>query len=80
MFSKGISLSHKTINELASFNTILGAHELERVMPHMLEEAGNVDLPPTVRDGYCMAFIYFPVVFREQFSGYVPKVGYIKNP
>ena len=43
-------------------------------MPHMLEEAGNISLPPTVRDGYCMAFIYFPVVFKEQFSGYVSKV------
>ena len=78
MFSKGTVLSHKIkcfqIKQ-ALLNNILGAHELERVMPHMLEEAGNVELPPTVRDGYCMAFIYFPVVFREQFSGYVPKVG-----
>lgn len=51
-----------------------GAHTLDQVMPHMLEEAGNISLPPTVRDGYCMAFIYFPVVFKQHFSGYVSKV------
>ena len=51
-----------------------GPQELDRLMPQMLQEAGDISLPPTVRDGYCLAFIYFPVVFKEKFSGYVSKV------
>ena len=43
-------------------------------MPQMIKEAADVSLPPTVRDGYCMAFIYFPVIFREQFSEYVSRI------
>ena len=38
------------------------------------QEAADINLPPTVRDGYCMAFIYFPAVFREQFSEYVSAI------
>jgi hypothetical protein len=40
----------------------------------LIKEASDVSLPPTVRDGYCMAFIYFPVTFKDKFAEYVSRV------
>ena len=51
-----------------------GVEELDDIMPQMIKEASDTSLPPTVRDGYCMAFIYFPVVFRDQFAEYVSSI------
>ncbi len=51
-----------------------GEDQLDELIPKMIKMASDTKLAPTVRDGYCMAFIYFPVVFRDQFADFISKI------
>lgn len=49
----------------------LGVDKLKKYIDEIIETANRTDIPPYVRDGYIMMFIYLPVVFGEQFTQYV---------
>ncbi|XP_071180493.1 stalled ribosome sensor GCN1-like [Mytilus edulis] len=49
----------------------LGQKELNRLMPGIIQTAERVDIPPFVRDGYIMLYIYLPSVFKDDFMEYI---------
>ena len=52
----------------------MGAEKLAKLMPDIIKTAEAPDIPPHVRDGYIMLFIYLPGTFGEKFTMYVGKV------
>ena len=55
----------------------LGLEKLEKLMPEIIATAERFDIPPHVKDGYIMLFIYLPMVFAQDF---IPYIGRIINP
>lgn len=51
-----------------------GDQHLASIMPEIIRQSSDIRLPPHVRDGYSMLFIYLPKVFGEGFVPYVSKV------
>lgn len=49
----------------------LGLAKLEKLMADVVRTADRVDLPPHVRDGYIMLYIYLPIVFEKSFLPFV---------
>jgi hypothetical protein len=49
----------------------LGQQELKRLMPGIIATAERGDIPPYVRDGYIMLYIYQPTVFKDDFLVYI---------
>ena len=49
----------------------LGIDKLRKYIDEIVETASRPDIPPYVRDGYIMMFIYLPSVFREDFTQFV---------
>ncbi|KAJ8312745.1 hypothetical protein KUTeg_010118 [Tegillarca granosa] len=49
----------------------LGIQELNRLMPNIIGTAERNDIPPHVRDGYTMMYIYLPSVFGDDFMEYI---------
>lgn len=49
----------------------MGVDHLRNIMPDVIQMVSRTDIPPNVRDGYIMLFIYLPVVFEEEFLHYV---------
>lgn len=49
----------------------LGQQELKRLMPGIITTAERIDIPPYVRDGYIMLYIYLPTVFKDDFLEYI---------
>ena len=52
----------------------MGVEKLAKLMPDIIKTAEAPDIPPHVRDGYIMMFIYLPGTFGERFTEYVGKV------
>ena len=48
--------------------------KLDKLMPDIIKTAEAPDIPPHVRDGYVMMFIYLPGTFGDKFSPYVGDV------
>lgn len=55
----------------------LGLERLEKFIPEIINTAERTDVPPHVKDGYIMLFIYLPMVFNQDFT---PFIGRIINP
>ena len=49
----------------------MGIADLHKLMPIIISTAKRMDIPPHVRDGYIMMYIYLPSVFKEEFLQYV---------
>lgn len=63
----------------------LGIDKLRKYIDEIVETANRPDIPPFVRDGYIMMFIYLPVVFKDDFTQFIGpilptilKVGYFR--
>ncbi|XP_038061522.1 eIF-2-alpha kinase activator GCN1-like [Patiria miniata] len=52
----------------------MGIEKLAKLMPDIIKTAEAPDIPPHVRDGYIMMFIYLPGTFGDRFTAYVGKV------
>ena len=52
----------------------MGVEKLAKLMPDIIKTAEAPDIPPHVRDGYIMMFIYLPGTFGDKFTTYVGKV------
>lgn len=55
----------------------LGISKLDHFMEQIITTVEKPDLEPHVKDGYLMLFIYFPIVFKQDF---VPYIGLIVAP
>lgn len=55
----------------------LGEERLRRTMEEILMCLEEETLPPHIREGYLMLFIYFPLTMKEEFADYI---GPILNP
>jgi hypothetical protein len=49
----------------------MGLADMHKLMPQVIHTAERTDIPPHVRDGYIMMYIYLPSVFKEEFKEYV---------
>lgn len=49
----------------------LGIEKLRKYIDEIIETANRNDIPPYVRDGYIMMFIYLPMVFKEEFTQFI---------
>ncbi|KAH3887172.1 hypothetical protein DPMN_011188 [Dreissena polymorpha] len=49
----------------------MGLADLQKLMPVIISTAQRSDIPPHVRDGYIMMYIYLPSVFKEEFKQYI---------
>ncbi|XP_067931600.1 stalled ribosome sensor GCN1-like [Watersipora subatra] len=49
----------------------LGVVKLAQYVDEIITTAARPDIPPYVRDGYIMMFIYLPSVFEKDFSAYI---------
>ena len=49
----------------------MGLEDLDKLMPSIIATTERVDIPPHVRDGYTMMYIYLPSVFKDEFKKYV---------
>lgn len=52
----------------------LGVSSLEQFMPEIIAITERSDVPPHVKDGYIMLYIYLPLVFTEHFVVYLNQV------
>ena len=52
----------------------LGVEKLRTLMTQVVATAQSTDIPPHVRDGYIMLFIYLPVTFGEKFTPFIGDV------
>ncbi|KAI2804204.1 eIF-2-alpha kinase activator GCN1 [Blomia tropicalis] len=52
----------------------LGVNSLDTFMPEIIAITERSDVPPHVKDGYIMMFIYLPLVFTQHFSAYISQV------
>lgn len=52
----------------------MGLADLHKLMPTLIATAQRTDIPPHVRDGYIMMFIYLPSVFKEEFKQYIAPI------
>ena len=60
--------------EFPGLSEVVGAFGLERLnklMPDIIQTAERTDIPPHIRDGYIMMYIYLPGVFGDDFIPYV---------
>jgi HEAT repeat protein len=55
----------------------LGVAKMNQFMPEIISTTERSDIPPHVRDGYLMLFIYLPMVFNKDFA---PHIGRIIAP
>lgn len=51
----------------------MGNEKLHEIVPEILAIAQS-DVPPHVRDGYCMTFVYLPGLFGDEFVRYLTSV------
>ncbi|XP_052799821.1 eIF-2-alpha kinase activator GCN1-like [Mya arenaria] len=49
----------------------MGLADLHKLMPIIISTGKRMDIPPHVRDGYIMMYIYLPSVFKEDFKQYI---------
>lgn len=49
----------------------LGIQKLRQYIGEIIETANRTDIPPYVRDGYIMMFIFLPSVFGDEFTQFV---------
>ena len=49
----------------------LGIEKLRKYIDEIVETANRPDIPPYVRDGYIMMFIYLPMVFKDDFTQFI---------
>ncbi|XP_017487346.1 PREDICTED: eIF-2-alpha kinase activator GCN1-like [Rhagoletis zephyria] len=52
----------------------LGVNSLQTFMPEIIAITERTDVPPHVKDGYIMMFIYLPLVFTQHFAAYISQV------
>jgi len=52
----------------------LGVDKMHKLMPEIIATAERMDIAPHVKDGYIMLFIYFPGVFKDEFTQYIGEV------
>lgn len=52
----------------------LGVGSLQTFMPEIIAITERSDVPPHVKDGYIMMFIYLPLVFTQHFASYISQV------
>ncbi|XP_071945406.1 stalled ribosome sensor GCN1-like [Antedon mediterranea] len=52
----------------------LGITKLDKHMPDIIKTASAADIPPHVKDGYMMMFIYLPGTFGEKFLPYIGSI------
>lgn len=49
----------------------LGTEKLDKLMPDVIATTVKTELPPNVRDGYLMLYIYLPATFEDEFLDYI---------
>ena len=49
----------------------LGVTKLKHYIEEIIQTASRSDIPPHVRDGYIMMFIYLPMVFEDEFTQFI---------
>lgn len=66
-------LSHRSgaAQGLSEVIGALGIDKLKQYISDIIETANRSDIPPYVRDGYIMMFIYLPSVFGQGFTQFV---------
>ncbi|XP_033102350.1 eIF-2-alpha kinase activator GCN1-like [Anneissia japonica] len=52
----------------------LGISKLDKHMPDIIKTASAADIPPHVKDGYMMMFIYLPGTFGDKFLPYIGSI------
>ena len=52
----------------------LGQERLDKLMPDVIATTMKVELPPFVREGYLMLYIYLPTTFGDDFIGYISSI------
>ncbi|EDV23577.1 uncharacterized protein TRIADDRAFT_58366 [Trichoplax adhaerens] len=52
----------------------LGLERLEKLLPDIIATTQRRDVPPNVRDGYLMLFIYLPMTFKDDFSPFIGSI------
>ncbi|XP_047142571.2 stalled ribosome sensor GCN1 isoform X1 [Hydra vulgaris] len=52
----------------------LGQERLDKLMPDVIATTMKVELPPFVREGYLMLYIYLPATFGDDFIGYISSI------
>ncbi|CEF63781.1 Translational activator GCN1 [Strongyloides ratti] len=52
----------------------IGENSLDDIMPQIVNKLNQPNLPPNVRDGFTLMYIYLPLVFQQKFIPYLSQV------
>uniref|UniRef100_A0A0K0E1I8 Glutamyl-tRNA(Gln) amidotransferase subunit B, mitochondrial n=1 Tax=Strongyloides stercoralis TaxID=6248 RepID=A0A0K0E1I8_STRER len=52
----------------------IGDSSLDDIMPQIVNKLNQPNLPPNVRDGFTLMYIYLPLVFQQKFIPYLSQV------
>uniref|UniRef100_A0A0N5CD70 Translational activator GCN1 n=1 Tax=Strongyloides papillosus TaxID=174720 RepID=A0A0N5CD70_STREA len=52
----------------------IGEDSLDDIMPQIINKLNQPNLPPHVRDGFTLMYIYLPLVFQNKFAPYLSQV------